>query len=71
MDIEGLPGDPVAEKPPSSVGNPGLILGPGTKVPRAMGQLSPLSLCALEPQATVKIPHVPTKTQCSQINKIF
>ena len=34
------PGGPVVKKPPSNVGNMGLIPGWGTKIPQALGQLS-------------------------------
>ena len=41
---------------PCNAGDAGLIPGQGTKIPSTVGQLSPC---------------VTTKTQCSQINKLF
>ena len=38
-----FPGGPVVKNPPSNAGDVGLILGQGTKIPHAAGQLS---LCA-------------------------
>ena len=35
-----FPGDPVVKNPPSNAGDVGSIPGQGTKIPRAMGQLS-------------------------------
>ena len=35
-----FPGGPVVKNLPSNAGNTGLIPGWGTKIPRAMGQLS-------------------------------
>ena len=53
-----LPGGPVVGNPPSNAGDVGLIPGWGTKIPHALGQLSP--------QATVKSPRTTTRTQHSQ-----
>ena len=36
-----FPGGPVVENPPSNAGEVGWIPGQGTKIPHAMGQLSP------------------------------
>ena len=36
-----LPGGPVVKNPPCNAGDPGLIPGQGTKIPHAVGQLSP------------------------------
>ena len=36
-----FPGGPVVKNPPSNAGDMGLIPGQGTKIPRALGQLSP------------------------------
>ena len=36
-----FPGGPVVKNPPSSAGNVGSIPGRGTKIPHAVGQLSP------------------------------
>ena len=38
---ENFPGGPVDKSPPSNAGDTGLIPGWGTKIPHAMGQLSP------------------------------
>ena len=46
-----FPDVPVVKKLPSNAGNEGLIPGRGTKIPLAVGQLSP---------------HGSTNTQCSQ-----
>jgi len=35
-----FPGGPGVKNPPCNAGNMGLILGPGTKIPRATEQLS-------------------------------
>ena len=43
--IRDFPGHPVVNKPPSNAGDVGSIPGRGTKIPHAVGQLSP---CALE-----------------------
>ena len=56
-----FPGGPVVRNPPSNGGDVGSALGWGTKIPRAMGQLSP--------RVIMKTPQAATKTQCSQINK--
>ena len=39
--VRDFPGGPVVGSPPSSVGDAGSIPGQGTKIPHAMGQLSP------------------------------
>ena len=36
-----FPGGPEVKNPPASVGDRGSILGPGTKIPHAVGQPSP------------------------------
>ena len=36
-----FPGGPVAKNPPYNAGDAGSIPGQGTKIPHAMGQLSP------------------------------
>ena len=36
-----FPGGPVVKNPPSSARDAGLILGQGTKIPHALGQLNP------------------------------
>ena len=41
MEILGFPGGPVVKNPPCNVGDVGLIPGQGTKIPHAVGQLSP------------------------------
>ena len=38
---EGFPGGPVIKNLPSNAGDVGLIPGRGTKIPHAVGQLSP------------------------------
>ena len=38
---EDFPGGPVVKDPPSDAGNAGSIPGRGTKIPYAVGQLSP------------------------------
>ena len=75
------PSGPVIKNPPCNAGDVGSIPGLGTKMPHAMGQLSP---CAVTTELTttldrpcnatrdlhdaMKIPCAATKTQCSQIN---
>ena len=62
-----FPGGPVVKKPPSNARDAGLIPGWGTKLPHAVGQLSPRTL---EPTATTREkPRASTKTRRSQINK--
>ena len=46
----------------------GLILGLGTKIPHATGQLSPHTTTR-DPAATAKMPCTATEIQSSQINK--
>ena len=41
MKERDFPGGPVVKNPPSNAGDVGLIPGQGTKIPHAMGQLSP------------------------------
>ena len=41
MDSWDFPGGPVVRNPPYNVGDTGSILGWGTKIPHAAGQLSP------------------------------
>ena len=42
MDVPGdLPGGPVVENLPANAEDSGLIPGPGTKIPHAMGQIGP------------------------------
>ena len=36
-----FPGGPVVKNPPSNAGDMGSIAGQGTKIPHAMGQLTP------------------------------
>ena len=38
---EGLPGGPVVKNLPSNAGDMGSVPGGGTKIPHAVGQLSP------------------------------
>ena len=52
--------DGVVKNPPSSVEDTGSILGQGTKIPHAAGQLST--------SATVSEPRATTKSQCSNSN---
>ena len=40
-DMMGFPGGSVVKNPPSHAGDMGLILGQGSKIPHATGQLSP------------------------------
>ena len=54
--MEDFPGGPVVKNLHANAGAAALIPGQGTKIPGAVGQLSPC---------------VTTKTQCSQINKLF
>ena len=54
-----VPSVPVVKNPPYNAGDVGLIPGRGTRNPHAVGQLSP--------NATTKVPHSTSKTQCSQI----
>ena len=39
--MRDFPGGPVGKNPPSNAGHAGLILGRGTKISHAAGQLSP------------------------------
>ena len=39
--LRDFPGGPVVKNPPSNAGDMGSIPGQGTKIPHAMGQLSP------------------------------
>ena len=39
-----FPGGPVVKNPPSNAGGVGSILGQGTKIPHAAGQLNPRAL---------------------------
>ena len=52
-----FPGGPVVKNPPSNAGDTGLIPGQGTKIPHAMGQLSPhattIELASLNERAGV------------------
>ena len=41
--LQGFPSSPVGKSPPCIAGDTGSILGPGTKIPHAMEQLSPRS----------------------------
>ena len=41
MEALGLPQRPVVKSPPSNSGDAGSIPGQGTKIPHALGQLSP------------------------------
>ena len=41
MDPWDFPGGPVVKNPPYNAGDAGLIPGQGTKIPHAVGQLSP------------------------------
>ena len=66
---------PVVKNQPSNAGDAGSILGRGTKIPHAAGQLSPHALESMHrnyreahaPQR--KIPCATTKTPRSRINK--
>ena len=53
-----FPGGPVVKNLPCNVGDTGLILSRGTKIPQASGHLSPC--------ATMKSPQAVTNTQHSQ-----
>ena len=46
-----VPGGPTVKNPPSSAGDIGLLLGRGTKIPHAMGHLSP-RVTAAEPMCS-------------------
>ena len=41
MDLRDLPGGPVVKNLPCNVGDSGSVLGQGTRIPHATGQLSP------------------------------
>ena len=41
IQVGDFPGGPVVKNPPYNAGDAGLIPGRGTKIPHAMGQLSP------------------------------
>lgn len=40
MKFRDFPGGPVDKNPPANAGDPSLFPGPGTRIPRAPGQLS-------------------------------
>ena len=46
--VGDFPGGPVVKNPPSNAGDVGSIPGQGTKIPHAIGQISP-GACTLEP----------------------
>ena len=62
---------------PSNAGGVGLIPGLGTKIPHAVGQISPHTTTREKPErhkeetvcCNKKIPCAATKTQCSQKKK--
>ena len=61
-----FPGGPVVKNLPANSGNMGLISGPGTKIPHAMGQLG---MCVATTEARVPespcfITRKPTRTRC-------
>ena len=51
-----FPGGLVVENPPSNAGDAGLISSQGTRIPRAMGQLSP---CATTTEPMLSRAHAP------------
>ena len=61
MEILGFPGGPVVKNPRCNVGDVGLIPGRGTKIPHAMGQLSP-HIATTDYTCQEKIPGAATKT---------
>ena len=62
-DTRDFPASPWVKNLPSNAGHMGSIPGQGTKIPHAMGQLSPHT-------ATKKIPHAATKTPMQpKVNK--
>ena len=70
-----FPGGPVVKNTPSNAGDAGSIPGRGTKIPHAMGQLSPSAtvtqpVCSAARVPQRKILHAATKIRCSQINKL-
>ena len=58
-----FPDGPVVKNLPPNAGSAGLIPGQRTKIPHALGQLSPFATTK-DPMCTA------TKTQCSQIKQI-
>ena len=69
-----FPGGPVVKNLPSNAGDVGSIPGQGTKIPHAIGQLSPRAATTDPAHSGARLPqqktlHATTKTRCSQINK--
>ena len=65
----------MVKNPPSNAGDRGSISGRGTKIPHAVGQLSPLA-ATTEPTRSVarppqleRSPHAATKTDAAKNNK--
>ena len=56
MDLRGLPGGPVVKNLPSNAGDMGSIPGGGTKIPHAVGQLSPWAATTEPQHTTTKYP---------------
>jgi hypothetical protein len=66
--LRRFPGHPVMKNLPSNAEDAGSSPGTGTRIPHAAGQLS---LPTAAQDATVRIPHAPSKTQHSQREKKY
>ena len=64
-----FPGGPVVKNPPSNAGDMGLIPGQGTKIPHALGQLSPCTATREASSPQVLSPHSTRKTHTLQLEK--
>ena len=60
-DIRDFPGDPVAKILPFKAGDGGSIPSQETKIPHAMGQISPPTPARQSPRAATKSPHSQNK----------
>ena len=65
VSVGDFSGGPIVKNPPLNAGDMGLILGWGTRIPRAMGQLTLHATLTTEPIQQQKILHGTAKTWCN------
>ena len=56
--LRDFPGGPVVKNPPSKAGDAGSIPGRGTKIPRAVGQLSPHAATTEPARSGARVPQL-------------
>ena len=65
-----LPGGPVVKNPPSNAGDVGSIPGRGTKIPHAVGQLSPCAATTEPAHSRASAPQLEKPACCKERSRV-